>query len=393
MNNSIFYSWQSDLPNRTNRTFIEDCLKDAVGRLTEIGSVSIEYAIDRDTKKLTGTPDIVQSIFDKIETTKVFVADVSIINSEESGRKTPNPNVLIELGYAAKVLGWDRIICLYNLDYGTYDDIPFDLRQRRPLTYQLNNKERSKVKKEISKIITENIFELYKSGVLLDTVSDYLKMQVDTEILTIINHLIKIFFGYNKPKTLETFTEFLGMSDEELNVILKDSQFLGFQIFKKWHVNESNLKNIADTSMASSFHGREVAAVIIELMRWVGGFENFNRTRTNPDIYKLLGTSNGEVRSVNGLSFNPRNSEFPDRFILLRKVDSGERVEDFGDFIEQGKIENLTNTFKMTSAYITPYVEQIREFIRISKKWLDITNGEFIIENNKMFEIFNDTKY
>ena len=66
------------------------------------------------------------------------MADVSIINSDTpAGRPTPNPNVLIELGYAIGVKGWQRIILVHNLAYGGHDQLPFDLRQRRTVAYHL----------------------------------------------------------------------------------------------------------------------------------------------------------------------------------------------------------------------------------------------------------------
>ncbi len=107
---NLFYSWQSDLPNKSNRGLIKDCLEKAVKKLRI--EVEIDFNVDRDTKDTPGTPDIIKTIFDKIEKTHIFICDISIINSDTTARKTPNPNVLIELGYAAKVLTWNRVICV-----------------------------------------------------------------------------------------------------------------------------------------------------------------------------------------------------------------------------------------------------------------------------------------
>ena len=46
----VFYSWQSDLPNNSNRGFIESCIVKAVKELARLGPFSIELNIDRDTK-------------------------------------------------------------------------------------------------------------------------------------------------------------------------------------------------------------------------------------------------------------------------------------------------------------------------------------------------------
>lgn len=45
-------------------------------------------------------------------------------------RATPNPNVLVELGYAAHSLGWDRIIVVVNTAHGAIEELPFDFRAR-----------------------------------------------------------------------------------------------------------------------------------------------------------------------------------------------------------------------------------------------------------------------
>ncbi len=128
----IFYSWQSDLPNRTNWTFIEEALRKAA---TDVGNdLDVDAVIDRDTAGLPGTPAIAQSILDKIREADVFVADVSIIGTAGS-RKTSNPNVLAELGYAVGVLGWERVLLVFNSHFGAAEDLPFDIRHRKAAGY------------------------------------------------------------------------------------------------------------------------------------------------------------------------------------------------------------------------------------------------------------------
>src|SRR5437588_9958365 len=94
----VFYSWQSDLPTKTNRSFIEDALERATKAVSRDESVEVEPVIDRDTSGLTGAPEIAAAIFGKIEGAQVFVGDVTIIGNATPKRHTPNPNVLVELG-------------------------------------------------------------------------------------------------------------------------------------------------------------------------------------------------------------------------------------------------------------------------------------------------------
>lgn len=137
---SVFWSWQSDHPVRETRALIRDALLAALDRI----SIDVEEAqrpeIDHDTKDVPGSPDIVATIFAKIENAAVFVADVTPIAVSASGKQVANPNVLIELGYAKHALGSERVITVWNTAHSQAkpEDLPFDMRHRRgPVAFAL----------------------------------------------------------------------------------------------------------------------------------------------------------------------------------------------------------------------------------------------------------------
>jgi hypothetical protein len=136
MKRIIFFSWQSDLPNATNRGFIQTALENAASIIASDQTVTIEPVIDRDTLGVPGSPDIAHTILSKITASDAFVADVSIV-ARDTKRAVPNPNVLIELGYALKALGHERVIMVFNRAFGKIEELPFDLRARRVLTYEM----------------------------------------------------------------------------------------------------------------------------------------------------------------------------------------------------------------------------------------------------------------
>jgi hypothetical protein len=136
MKRIVFYSWQSDLPNSCNRGFIQEALENAAGAIAADETVAVEPVVDRDTQGVPGAPDISTTIFAKITAADIFVADVSIV-ARDTSRVTPNPNVLIELGYALKALGHERVILVFNREYGKIEELPFDLRTRRVLAYDM----------------------------------------------------------------------------------------------------------------------------------------------------------------------------------------------------------------------------------------------------------------
>jgi hypothetical protein len=161
MARTVFYAWQSDLPNRTNRGFIGECLQQAIEelRLSDVTADGLE--IDRDTLNTQGSAEIARTILDKIEHCDVFVADVTIINSTapDNYRRTSNPNILIELGYAANARSWERMICLCNTAFGRVEDLPFDIRHRTVTTYSLSEDatDKSQVRKQLVGLLKHRI--------------------------------------------------------------------------------------------------------------------------------------------------------------------------------------------------------------------------------------------
>jgi hypothetical protein len=139
---TIFFAWQSDLNEKLNHFAIKQALIRAATKLAESAlsqGRSYDFVVDESTSGLAGSPHIPTSILEKIQAADFFVADVSAINANQNDvKKTPNPNVVFELGYAAASLGWQRILMLINASCGgTPEDLPFDFDRHRAATYTL----------------------------------------------------------------------------------------------------------------------------------------------------------------------------------------------------------------------------------------------------------------
>jgi hypothetical protein len=146
MPQTLFFSWQSDTPANGGLELIEEALDLAVAALAE--DAEVEKAIrdeglmvDRDTQGVPGVPPIVDTIFDKIDRATIFVPDLTFVGKRIDGRPTPNPNVLVEYGWALKALRYSRIIPVMNVAFGepTPETMPFDMRHLRypKCTYNL----------------------------------------------------------------------------------------------------------------------------------------------------------------------------------------------------------------------------------------------------------------
>lgn len=167
----VFYSWQSDLPGNQTRYFIKDCIDQAVINLGE----EVEAERNNDTEGLPGSPNIVTSIFEKIDNSDLFVSIVGSYKQQKDNGEIKfivSPNVMLELGYAVNHLGWDRIVCLMNSKYCSPKQLPFDVYQQRVTPFSLpitlkdtrdknliekNQKAKEKEKQRIVDILVENI--------------------------------------------------------------------------------------------------------------------------------------------------------------------------------------------------------------------------------------------
>jgi hypothetical protein len=156
----IFYSWQSDTAPRENRNLIQEAIERAAKSLAAQLHASDRPEVQTSSSNVIGARSISEVIFERIRSADVFVADVSLVvsprfqpttgaallrtlldvprsSSRKPERASPNPNVLVETGYALNALGEGRMVLVANTAFGRIEDLPFDLRGRLSFTYEV----------------------------------------------------------------------------------------------------------------------------------------------------------------------------------------------------------------------------------------------------------------
>jgi hypothetical protein len=126
---TLFYSWQSDGPK--TRTYIESALKKALENVASNMNVEDAPRLDKDTQGEVGAVSITATIKQKISRSKIFLADVSLVNKSQKGEKLTNQNVMFELGYAFGKKGEKAVMLIANKDLGDANELPFDIAQNR----------------------------------------------------------------------------------------------------------------------------------------------------------------------------------------------------------------------------------------------------------------------
>lgn len=403
---NIFYSWQSDLPNNSNRGFIQSIIEKVVKELNKEYEFFIDLNVDRDTKDETGTPEIIATILKKIDSAYIFIADTSIINSEpsfredwkynllkflkllptlNSGRLTPNPNVLFELGYASEVVGWDKILCFYNLDYGKIEDLPFDIRTRRPITYELKDEDKPKVKKALVKIVKESIEQTLKNNPPERIINPEIKKEIDTELLSTLNHIKKFLFSEKQiPFAFPIVKELLQIDSEYIKKKLKDKKLLGFHVLKNWGETEKTFTQVLENPISKLALKDEISQKIVKLIWKIKGLD---KIFSNTYLYEESGQISTSFKVKSGIEFNPENTEFPDRYVLLRIMDEKHAtVEDHGDFTPNITRKDMLREYVVKDKSIEYLCSSILDVIKEMNEWIEMTDNEIIIEE-AMFKL------
>ncbi|WP_247944240.1 nucleotide-binding protein [Streptococcus oralis] len=381
---TIFFSWQSDLPNKTNRNLIENSIKLALKKMNQDSPYSLITEIDRDTKGVLGSPDIVDSILTKIDKCGLFIADISIINSSLNGKRTPNPNVLFELGYAVKCLGWDRVICVFNSDFGDVSELPFDLRNRRILTYETSNI--SETRKKLADIFKQIIDKNYYTLEQVQEVSDFYSIKIYSCFINIISRIIKVLYGSETVCSFEAITNVLNMTPTEINRLLS-RELLGFNLFTSYDEQIKILTHELDRITSINMFNTNLYVPIIKLIKELKSHNLFINREHFFENFKV----NTPIMNDYSIIHNSDNNEIPNRYALGKKIDANRaKIVDFTDIKRTDHVKfALThfcldvNTYNVYYNHYVCILKYINEFISNNDGKFLIDNTEILIKNAK----------
>lgn len=131
MPTTIFFSWQSDRPKRVGRSLIEGALEAAVKQAVAAGAIepAVRPQVQSGAKGEVGIVPLADTILKRIDAASVVVADLTYVSTRPKGECSPNPNVLLEFGYALNARTGRRMIAVMNTAFGHpgTEPLPFDL--------------------------------------------------------------------------------------------------------------------------------------------------------------------------------------------------------------------------------------------------------------------------
>lgn len=374
---NIFYSWQSDLPNSKNRNLIESCLRKAIRLLKdEIKEVS-EFSIESDSRNDIGTPDLTESIFSKIEKCDILIADISIINVQSNYRRTPNPNVLLEVGYASKAISWSNILCLFNSEFGDIELLPFDIRTRKPIVYNTQDGT-SESKIVLTKVLKAQIKEIIFNRVI--DKKEYLstKRNVDLAVQNILINICEFIFDRNSVDKYN-YDKLLHMSIESLRKALLHKQFLGFFLYRNIETNIDEFINFFNDGLETFFLNEKEKRILAKL---VFALREYKDMIYSEKVLKFVHSNTKYIpQSAHVInSQNPENS-----YLLLEPIENNKAVVIAGGLFGNVSQKIMTNTYEIIDEAVPIFACHINNIIELVNDWISET-GKYFIINPKLLE-------
>jgi hypothetical protein len=203
-------------------------------------------------------------------------------------------------------------------------------------------------------------------------------MQIDREVLSIINQLIKIVYSLREanfdPKNIN---KFLSLKKDEITEIISNNEHLGFQIFKDWGVGENAVQELLKNSFIFDTLENEQAISVISIIKAIRYLESIQK---QDELFLKTDNKVVSYKVAEGKKISKENLKYPDRYLLLKDLGNNKfQVADFGDFSKFNR-NKLVSIFKVNKNYLESYSSAIFDLIIAINKWLELTGTEFIID-------------
>ncbi|MCG8411162.1 MAG: nucleotide-binding protein, partial [Bacteroidales bacterium] len=167
MNYKVFFAYQSDIEEIYSKGFIKEAFYIVI---SEFKKERINIELDFGMRKSPGNTILIDEMLRKSRESDLVIVDMTFTSAKEwldaeiideddkckwisipkgDRKPSPNPNVLLETGYAWSQKGFERTVLLMNIAFGSADELPVDLKGFRwAISYNLNESNYSERKQK-----------------------------------------------------------------------------------------------------------------------------------------------------------------------------------------------------------------------------------------------------
>jgi hypothetical protein len=195
---------------------------------------------------------------------------------------------------------------------------------------------------------------------------EYIKNKISNDIFVALYFLKKIIHGYNLDSNkLKYIYDIVNYSKNEILNLVKNQNYLGFQIFKNADDVRSLFGEAINDNLILKYSTHIDSISILRIVNNLAGLESILQNENNLDKCAESGI---EYIIVNGKNINPEND---DKYLLLKKTTHSDRfvVYDSGYF-EEEKEEKLLNRYVLKKLYAKEISNLLFETFSLMKHWL-----------------------
>lgn len=358
MKQTIFYSWQSDI--EFNKKFIGGCIRKAIKELK--GESDFYYlTADESTRGESGAINISKILFEKIANCDIFIAETSIVNfcDDKALRFTPNPNVLIELGYASSEIGWERIITITDVSNDSLIHLPFDIEHHRTIKFDFKNgKEEDLIGKLKSAI---NLINKKKS--INTDIKEYVNSKVEY-IFTYSFHYIQSLTSVGELEPTKVFRDLIIKKRKtSIEKMLSKIEIRGFYAYRSFQLIIDEIESVLGNPLVTKYLSKKTTSILIRLMLEMGKFG-------------MSPSSSFSKRSRNKMNFDELDLKVIDSNLkgvkeLRRIYGKGFSVEGKGHFKYYFDERDLRISIPYTKTGISKTSNFIHTINELYKQWIN----------------------
>lgn len=218
--------------------------------------------------------------------------------------------------------------------------------------------------------------ENYSKNKLNKEIFEYCQIGVNNEILSISNQIHKIIHPLKGYKYKDSIFEIFNLSESQLEEILKNNEFLGFQVYKHWEVTINHLEKLLENPLILRNFDDDIIKCVISILKHIYRLKNL---LDGKDLYYDTGKHSTEYIVVKGTDINKENKLYPDRYLLMKPIDSKHSVViDFGDIYQYNKDKYL-KVFKINDKYVSILALEICTLLKDFNTWNKLIGNQLIL--------------
>lgn len=210
------------------------------------------------------------------------------------------------------------------------------------------------------------------------------KMQVDTELLSILRNFYKIFFPIEEGTNLDFLERMLHTERDALYKHLAGHKLLGFQIKKSLNITLKQISEMLHNEYFLRYLDDDQVIAIVRLYKTLNAWNAFVCKIKNEECFNCTSELSKGYQIIS-------SDEKCNRLLLLKQIDKTMGVVcDFGDFDKHEK-EKLLYIYKINPEFLPFFTDYINNVFTDIAHWVKLTGKEFLI-NPQEFRLCNTTK-